>query len=342
MMKQLLAMVLVIFLIDQTYSQMSTCVSPDNLLNLENYELETNQKNGSFYTPFDSTFWLTSRLPISSQVTENGYGYRSMSSKFYIIQLDMENSLLGQRFSTEVKISKYKQEHADDIDLELSLASDLSKANPILFQLYFNCAYDSSTLTFFTMSEFMQGDVGDRSYQKLLKTDLQKLKQMNLMARALLDVHLRGYVHNNINLNSYVYTTRKRNLITKLTNFGYVNYPGNPARAGDIEFAAPEVFEDDYESSRKADLYSLGLVYYIMLYGSYGIYYGLDENPIANKTFREHVLKERVNIINKATYKEEDECEEDEKNDCSIIKVINGIIRVFVRRVQTTEATCRR
>ena len=140
--------------------------------------------------------------------------------------------------------------------------------------------------------EIIEGVIPFEDMKRVLEdlTFNEKKLLMISMARALSCLHVGMLVHGNLTPESFLFMRNESGQYkTKLAHFEDCYRIGNPPECflGDIRYYAPEVMvydneEDDKESlkstlTRKADIFSLGLVYHYLLTGEFPEVVGLNE-----------------------------------------------------------------
>jgi len=130
--------------------------------------------------------------------------------------------------------------------------------------------YQEETTLFFVMECLEGGELFDQVTKRKIFTDKDAARTAYEMLLAIGYLHAKDIVHRDIKLENFMYGTKDGQL--KLIDFGFsrAHKPDNKKLrmvAGTSAYMAPEVLDGSYD--RKCDLWSLGVVMFVLLVGHY-------------------------------------------------------------------------
>ncbi|XP_075216090.1 testis-specific serine/threonine-protein kinase 1-like [Lycorma delicatula] len=139
--------------------------------------------------------------------------------------------------------------------------------NPYLISTY--CVLQRKSRYYIFMRYCEGGDLLDYIYSKDISESRAKL-WMNQLGIALLYLHRMNIAHRDIKCENILITN---NLNVKLADFGFArfvvdnggNFLMSRTFCGSLPYTAPEILEGHAYDARKADMWSLGVVLYVML-----------------------------------------------------------------------------
>ena len=261
MFNKLPTLILTVYFYGTIASQLSECVAPADLFNYDHFELAPNAY-------FNIQHFLNTNLPSENQLKNSRYSFLGAGAYGRVVEIELKAKNKDLTFPTSLKIQEYESGKTTDIDNEIKYNRLLSWANPLSAPIFMGCAHDNSMRRIFINSELMSGEVESEEFDNLFRSTKQRIEQYNLMARALLDLHLMGYCHNDIKSENFMFKKIDgKPAISKLIDFGMVTASGIDKFRGSINWLAPERFISPHKTSRKSDNYALGLVFYTTKYG---------------------------------------------------------------------------
>ena len=320
MFNKLPTLILIVYLNGTVISQLSECVSPDDLFNYENFQLHPN-------AVFNKSDFLKTNIPDFHKLQGKGYNYVGSSYDSIVVGTTMIDLNLGKFFHTVVKVFGYETQDQLRASDEIKLNKELSWTDPLAAPIYIGCAHDINKRRVFINSEYLDNTIDIDSFFKLVKSPRQKTEQFNLMARALLKLHSKGYCHNDVKPDNfmYKYVNEKNLTITKLIDFGSATEIGANYYAGTPLTIAPERLIRPFKTTIESDNYSLGIVFYITVYGEELMDIDNEEyNEDDDITFRFNQRHEKIE--NQITHIEGKYHKYDQKN-VDILSALHRVIR---------------
>lgn len=142
--------------------------------------------------------------------------------------------------------------------------------------------YESADQLFLVMECMTGGELFDRVKEKKRFTEQDAAEAVWQMLLAINYIHSHGIVHRDIKLENFLYETKNADHL-KLIDFGFSRcWDTNTKMAvscGTLAYVAPEVLGKSYTS--KCDLWSLGVVVFILLFG-YMPFSGSEQQQVRN------------------------------------------------------------
>ena len=204
---------------------------------------------------------LPSVIPNVKQLGSGQFG------KVVEIQLQ-ENSTQKIHFLA-LKIMRLQPSLMALYNRELQVLQDIAPKYPTYMPKFYDCAYyeNEDYKTVFILTEKLGYDLDSRKYKQLTENDLVKMTEHFLMmAIALKNLHMEGYGHFDIKPNNYMLLEATTPLI-KLIDFGMATPPGVSIRFGSPQYMDPNFEVSGHTTTRKSDVYSLGVTYFELLIG---------------------------------------------------------------------------
>ncbi|XP_010523557.1 PREDICTED: CDPK-related kinase 4 [Tarenaya hassleriana] len=187
----------------------------------------------------------------------------------------------GQTVAVKI-ISKAKMTSAlsiEDARREVNLLKALSGHRHML---KFYDAFEDADNVFFVMELCEGGELLDRILARggrYPEPDARRILVQILSATAFF--HLQGVVHRDLKPENFLFTSRNEDAILKVIDFGLSDFVRFDQRLNDVVgsayYVAPEVLHRSY--STEADMWSIGVITYILLCGSRP-FYGRTESAI--------------------------------------------------------------
>ncbi len=157
---------------------------------------------------------------------------------------------------------------------------------------------------FYTVMEYAKGgELNSNLQNKNVYSENECKKLFKQMHEAVKYIHARNVIHRDLKPNNILYMDKNYEHIV-IIDFGISGYnSGNikeSVKAGTPKFLAPELAAGlNYNSSPKLDVWALGIILYLMLFGSFP-FDGNKDSEVLNKIVKEN-LKFPSNIkISKA------------------------------------------
>ena len=209
------------------------------------------------------------------------------NGKFGLIKLGI-NKKTGQKVA--IKIMCKKDMSNQDLELmrtEIEILKICQHPNIIqLYDVFENTDY------FYIIMEYCSG--GDFfSYLEKRKFRLpenQACRIMHKMCAAVYYIHSYGIAHRDLKPENVLMTSDDENADIRILDFGLSKIIGPEEKCtepyGTLSYVAPEVLLDE-PYGKEVDLWSLGIITYLMLSGSLPFDHKTDEEEIARKTVSE-------------------------------------------------------
>ena len=209
------------------------------------------------------------------------------NGKFGLIKLGI-NKKTGQKVA--IKIMCKKDMSNQDLELmrtEIEILKICQHPNIIqLYDVFENTDY------FYIIMEYCSG--GDFfSYLEKRKFRLpenQACRIMHKMCAAVYYIHSYGIAHRDLKPENVLMTSDEENADIRILDFGLSKIIGPEEKCtepyGTLSYVAPEVLLDE-PYGKEVDLWSLGIITYLMLSGSLPFDHKTDEEEIARKTVSE-------------------------------------------------------
>ena len=336
MFNKLPTLILIVYLCCTVASQFSECVAPNDLFNYDHFELSED----SF---FDSRHFLGSTFPDWEKIEKYNYAVAGSGSYGVVLGIEMKDKQLGTKFHIGLKIMEYRADRIERTSNEIKLNKELSWANPLAAPVFIGCANDSSKRRLFINSEFMEGTINLRDFSDKIRSNRQLTEQFNLMARALSNLHAMGYCHNDVKHENFMFKDESdgKPIITKLIDFGIATEIGTDKFGGTPDTIAPERCVSPYKTLTASDNYSLGIVFYTMLYGTSHIFFK-DDAEFDDNSSRKARFKKRHKQINKKLTEIENNADPNDERANDFITALHQVIRSLTnenagQRMELTE-----
>uniref|UniRef100_A0A1J3HUM7 non-specific serine/threonine protein kinase n=2 Tax=Noccaea caerulescens TaxID=107243 RepID=A0A1J3HUM7_NOCCA len=192
-----------------------------------------------------------------------------------------KGKMKGQTVAVKI-ISKSKMTSAlsiEDVRREVKLLKALSGHRHMV---KFYDAYEDADNVFVVMELCEGGELLDRILARggrYPEVDAKRILVQILSATAFF--HLQGVVHRDLKPENFLFTSRNEDAILKVIDFGLSDFIRYDQRLNDVVgsayYVAPEVLHRSY--STEADMWSIGVISYILLCGSRP-FYGRTESAI--------------------------------------------------------------
>ncbi|CAA7055997.1 unnamed protein product [Microthlaspi erraticum] len=192
-----------------------------------------------------------------------------------------KGKIKGQTVAVKI-ISKAKMTSAlsiEDVRREVKLLKALSGH---MHMVKFYDVFEDADNVFLVMELCEGGELLDRILARggrYTEADAKRILVQILSATAFF--HLQGVVHRDLKPENFLFTSKNEDSILKVIDFGLSDYSRFDQRLNDVVgsayYVAPEVLHRSY--STEADIWSIGVISYILLCGSRP-FYGRTESAI--------------------------------------------------------------
>ena len=236
---------------------------------------------------------------------------------------DKNKSRMAEQFEAAFKYIEYNNAIFNPINREIKFFQYVTKIHPLYLLQFYNCSVDPINQRLFLLTEKFDYDLKDEKFTRVFKRwSQQKVIELFLMmATAVKNLHMTGYGHFDLKIENFMIKSGIHDIV-KVIDYGMVMQPGlKQGKLGTPTYIAPEIITSKpYYTTRKSDLYSLGITFYILLYGIYDIQMTtkeqLNKPSVANIYFN-NVRTTIEDKLNAETIKEVDN--EDERDTISRI-----------------------
>lgn len=130
--------------------------------------------------------------------------------------------------------------------------------------------YETSSKLYMVMEILTGGELFDRIVSKGSYSESEAAGVVKTVALALKYLHSEGIVHRDLKPENLIYQNEKDDALLKITDFGLAKYRVRDTQlstaCGTPGYVAPEVLEGK-QYSKEVDLWSLGVILYILLCG---------------------------------------------------------------------------
>jgi len=196
-------------------------------------------------------------------------------------------------------------EHAPDYSAIHAEAAILQSLNhPYIVKLYdvflpTTLTYSTAETSVYLVMELLHGgDLFDRIVAKGQYTEVESRRVMRRLLASVHHLHQRGIVHRDLKPENILMVSRSDDIHVKLTDFGLaksMTEDGLKTFCGTPQYFAPEVLKrqntvaGNGRYDKKADMWSLGVILYILLSGTppFDISRGFDSVAAANIVFHQ-------------------------------------------------------
>lgn len=233
----------------------------------------------SHFIPFDSVYKLLNKI---------GKGAYSCVHKCIRIS-----------DSKEFAVKIIDKSHFDDIDKlnlknEISILKLVSHPNIIHMEGF----YESSTHIYFIIDLIESGDLFTNIINRKVYSDIELAKFVKILAECLAYLHELGIIHRDIKPENILCDNITGKLI--LTDFGLSQMilPNSKLSdvCGTLDYVAPEMLIDK-SYGIETDIWSLGIVIYLLYYGKHP-FEGIDDLEILNNIkYKEPIYLEKKNKL---------------------------------------------
>lgn len=130
--------------------------------------------------------------------------------------------------------------------------------------------YETSSKLYMVMEILTGGELFDRIVSKGSYSEKEAAEVVNTVSTALKYLHSNGIVHRDLKPENLIYQNPTEEALLKITDFGLAKYRARDTQlstaCGTPGYVAPEVLEGK-QYSKEVDLWSLGVILYILLCG---------------------------------------------------------------------------
>lgn len=132
--------------------------------------------------------------------------------------------------------------------------------------------YEDSENVYLVMELADGGELFDRIMEQTVFAESYVRWIASCLLDAVAHMHSQGITHRDLKPENILFKTRAADSPVKITDFGFAkNLPKEHMRAtaarGTMGYAAPEIFDGQKPYTEKCDIWSLGVIFYIMLCG---------------------------------------------------------------------------
>ena len=180
-------------------------------------------------------------------------------------------------FDAALKYVEYQDSELVHIEKEISFFQYVTKIHPLYLLQYYNCAADTANNRFLVLTEKFDHDLKKDSFVKTFRGYCKNFQNYAIqiflmMAIGVKNLHMTGYGHFDIKPANFMIKNGSHRIV-KIIDYGMVTRPGEErGNFGSYSYMAPEmIFSNPYITTRKSDLYSLGITFYALIYGIEGI-----------------------------------------------------------------------
>jgi calcium-dependent protein kinase len=164
-----------------------------------------------------------------------------------------------------IKVIKVRECMMKAVRTETSILKELDHVNIAKCLAIYNERHQVSIV----MEKCSGGDLFDSIQQKRFKTESQIIELVRQIVLGIQHIHSHKIVHCDVKLANILLTDNSQHPTVKIIDFGVSQYLKGTAplsaEVGSPSFMAPEVLDGCYDQA--ADLWSLGVVVFILLFG---------------------------------------------------------------------------
>ena len=209
---------------------------------------------------------------------------------FYKIKKELGKGTYGRVYQVEHKISneirackhlsKAALKNTEKLNTEINIL--VKTDHPNIIKLYE--VYEDPRYIFLIMEECTGGELFDRIIQKVktkqLYTEKEAANIFKQLISAIAYCHTNNICHRDLKPENILYASKGETSLIKIIDFGLSAFlPGGKmkTRVGTAYYIAPEVIDKKY--NEKCDLWSLGVIMYVLLKGKFP-FSGSDKDQI--------------------------------------------------------------
>ena len=162
-------------------------------------------------------------------------------------------------------IPKSRVKNREILDSEIKVLKQMDHPNIVrLYEVYENSRY-----IYLVMEMCEGGELFDKLMEMGHFSEKEAASIMTQMLEAVLFMHEKGFAHRDLKPENFMFASEKLSSTLKLIDFGLSKSVENKekfhTKIGSSYYISPEVLQGDYDS--KCDLWSLGVILFIMLSG---------------------------------------------------------------------------
>ena len=210
-----------------------------------------------------------------------------------------------------IKIIKKAKVNMDNLLTEISILSKLS--HPSIMQVF---EIFEDNINLYIVSEYCKGgELFDIISEKGSFTEKEACKIMEQLLGGICYSHQNGIVHRDLKPENILMENKSRDLSIKIVDWGCATHINKKEKLHETDgtsyYIAPEVLKGNYDE--KCDIWSLGVIMYILLCG-YAPFYGEKDEDIYQQVLKgeydfpkeewDHVSKEAKDLVKKMIEKE--------------------------------------
>ena len=239
---------------------------------------------------------------------------------------------IPKQFQSAFKFQRFNPQKMNIVQNELKFLQYVAKIHPLYLLHFYNCAVDLQRNNLFVLTEMLDSDLKDGLAQmKFTRYGKQKaLELLLMMAIGVKNLHMTGYGHFDIKLDNFMLKRGNYNII-KIIDYGMVSLPGITKKAfGTPSYWGPEmILSQPYITTRKSDLYSLGITFFALFYGIESIKMTKKEEITDINAATEYYNYVKGQIEGKVDLENEKEIQgEDERDKETRIKLAELIVKL--------------
>ncbi|KAL7714746.1 non-specific serine/threonine protein kinase [Entamoeba marina] len=212
------------------------------------------------------------------------------TGKVYLSFHEESNAKVAIKVIDKAAIIK-EQDKKRKIEQELAILKVLN--HPHIIDYY--ASYETSRYLFVVQELLSGGELFDYVLKKKKLSSNESIKFLLQITSALRYIHSWKICHRDVKLENVLLTHDKRT--AKLCDFGMATYTGGNKlldSCGSPFYAAPELFREDPYDGCKADIWSLGICFFVMLYGIMPFGGNTDWEIVENVTKGKYIIPHEI------------------------------------------------
>jgi len=188
------------------------------------------------------------------------------TGSFAVVKRIVRNSDKEQFAVKTIRKNKLNKEELAVVHDEVEIMQRVEHKHCVrLFEIY-----ETSSKLYMVMEILTGGELFDRIVAKGSYSEKEAADVVKTVAEALKYLHANGIVHRDLKPENLIYQNQTEEALLKITDFGLAKYRSRDTAlstaCGTPGYVAPEVLEGK-QYSKEVDLWSLGVILYILLCG---------------------------------------------------------------------------
>lgn len=205
------------------------------------------------------------------------------SGAFSVVKLAIKKD--PSQMKTAVKVISKKKLSEEDINSLITEINILSVLNhPNIIKLYETFEEGND---YFIVTELVEGgELFDRIVEKSHYTEKESRDLIKCFLETVAYIHAQGFVHRDLKPENLLLKSKKNDSDIKICDFGFAkkisDITDNESACGTPGYVAPEVLRGDKAYGAEADIWSVGVICYVLMVG-YPPFYDEDQRKLFKK-----------------------------------------------------------